>query len=103
MNQEEGMSLRFIPAHKVILLLLTDILPVSHSSINIIEKGNQVADLIKTIETGDAWVAQMVKRLPSVQVMIPGSWVPAPRRAPCSVGSLLVPLPLLLPLLVRSL
>ena len=41
-----------------------------------------------------AWVAQLVKHLPSVQVMIPGSWDQAPHWAPCSVGSLLLPLPL---------
>jgi len=40
----------------------------------------------------------VVKHLPSAQVMIPGSWDGAPRRAPCSAGSLLLPLPL--PLLV---
>ena len=40
----------------------------------------------------------VVKRLPSAQVMIPGSWDRAPHRAPCSEGSLLLPLPL--PLLV---
>jgi len=50
-----------------------------------------------------AWVAQLVGRLPSAQVMIPGSWDQAPHRAPCSAGSLLLPLPLLLPLLVLSL
>jgi len=35
----------------------------------------------------------VVGRLPSAQVMIPESWDRAPRRAPCSVGSLLLPLP----------
>ena len=39
-------------------------------------------------------VAQSVQHLPSAQVMIPGSWSQAPHRAPCSVGSLLLPLPL---------
>ena len=39
------------------------------------------------------WVAQLVKSLPSAQVMIPESWDQAPGRAPCSVGSLLLPLP----------
>jgi len=47
---------------------------------------------------GGAWVAQSVKRLPSVLVMVPGAWDRAPHRAPCSAGSLLLPLPL--PLLV---
>ena len=46
-----------------------------------------------------AWVAQAVKRLPSAQVMIPGSWDRAPHGAPCLAGSLLLPLPLPLPLL----
>ena len=41
-----------------------------------------------------AWVAQLVKRLPSAQVMIPGSWDRAPHGVPCSAGSLLLPLPL---------
>ena len=48
-----------------------------------------------------AWVAQWVKHLPFARVMIPGSWDPASRRAPCSVRSLL--LPLLIPLLVLPL
>jgi len=41
-----------------------------------------------------AWVAQMVKHLPSAQVMIPGSWDQALCPAPCSAGSLLLLLPL---------
>jgi len=45
-----------------------------------------------------AWVAQLVKRLPSAQVMVPGSWDGAPHWAPCLAGGLLLPLPL--PLLV---
>ena len=55
--------------------------------------------------TWDTWVAQSVKHLPLAQVMITGSWDQAPcHRAPCSVGSLLLPLPLPpLPLLVCSL
>ena len=44
------------------------------------------------------WVAQSVKHLPLAQVMILGSWDPAAHGALCSVGSLLLPLPL--PLLV---
>ena len=40
------------------------------------------------------WVAQLVKRLPSAQVMIPGSWDRVLNQAPCSVGCLLLPLPL---------
>jgi len=35
----------------------------------------------------------LVKRLPSAQVMIPGSWEEVPRQAPCSARSLLLPLP----------
>ena len=42
----------------------------------------------------DAWVAQLVMQLPSAQVMIPGYWDRVPHRAPCSAGSLLLPLPL---------
>ena len=48
------------------------------------------------------WAAQSVKCLPSVQIMISGSWDGALCWAPCSVGSLLLPLPLPLPLLVLS-
>ena len=39
------------------------------------------------------WVAQLVKRLPSAQVMFSGSWNRAPHQAPRSVQSLLLPLP----------
>ena len=49
-----------------------------------------------------AWVAQSFGHLPLAQVMIPESWNQAPRWAPCSVGSLPLPFPLLLPLLVLS-
>jgi len=51
------------------------------------------------ISTGrrGAQVAQSVKRLPSGQVMIPGSWDwdQASSQAPCSAESPLLPLPLL--------
>ena len=40
------------------------------------------------------WVAQSVGHLPSAWVMTPGSWDRAPHLASCSVGSLLLPLPL---------
>ena len=49
---------------------------------------------------GGAGMAQLVKRLPSTRVMISGSWDLASSPAPCSLGCLLLPLPLLLPLLV---
>ena len=42
------------------------------------------------------WVAQSIKRLPSAQVMILGSWNRVSCRAPCSAGSLLLFLPFLL-------
>ena len=42
------------------------------------------------------WVAQSVKHLPLAQVMISGSWDGAPCQGPCSVGSLFLPLSLLL-------
>ena len=50
-------------------------------------------------------MAQLVKPLPSAQVMIPGSWDQVPHRAPCSAGSLLLslPLPASLPACVYSL
>ena len=53
---------------------------------------NQIDDLRK-ISRG-ALVAQLVKCLLSAQVMISGSWDRALRRAPCSLGSLLLPLSL---------
>ena len=46
---------------------------------------------------------QSVKCLPAAQVMISRSWDRAPHGAPCSVGNLLLPLPLLLPPQVLSL
>ena len=39
-------------------------------------------------------VAQWVKRLPSAQVMISGSWDRAPCQAPCSAGESASPFPL---------
>ena len=42
-------------------------------------------------------MAQSVKHLPLARVMILGSWDRAPHWGPCSVGSLLLPLPLPLP------
>ena len=47
---------------------------------------------------GGAWVAQLVKLLPSAQVMIPGFGIKPLIRLPAQKGSLL--LSLLLPLLV---
>ena len=41
-----------------------------------------------------AWVTQSVKRVTSAQIMISGSRDRAPGWAPCSAGSLLLPLPL---------
>ena len=38
------------------------------------------------------WVAQLVKRLPSAQVVFSGSWDQAPHRTPCLAESLLLPL-----------
>ena len=56
------------------------------------------------IQSWGARVAQSVKRLPSAQVVTPGSWDRFPHGAPCSVGSLLLSLPLpTAPLLVLSL
>ena len=45
----------------------------------------------------DAWAAQLVKHLTSAQVTILGPWEQAPRRAPHSAWSRLVPGPLPLP------
>ena len=48
-----------------------------------------------------AWVAQLVKRLPLAQIMILESWDQVLHQAPCSAGSLI--LPLTLPPLMLSL
>ena len=40
------------------------------------------------------WVAQLVEHLPQTQVMILGFWDQASHQVPCSMGSLLLPLPL---------
>ena len=50
--------------------------------------------LLKTFSWG-TWVGQLVKHLPLAQVMIWRSWDRAPRWVPCSMRSLLLPLPLL--------
>ena len=57
----------------------------------------------KEYSSGGTWVAQLVKHLPWAHVMILGAWNSAPCWAPCSAGSLLLPLPLPpSPLLVLS-
>lgn len=48
----------------------------------------------KKLPASGAWGAQWVKPLPSAQVMIPQSWDRVPLRAPCSVESLFLSLPL---------
>ena len=48
------------------------------------------------------WLARLVKHVPLAQVMISGFWDGAPCQAPCLAGSMLLPLPLQLPLLVLS-
>ena len=50
---------------------------------------------IQKMRCRGAWVAQLVKHLPTAQVMISGSWDPVPGQAFCSAGTLLLPLPLL--------
>lgn len=50
-----------------------------------------------------AWMAQLVKRQPLAQVLIPVSWDRASYQALCSVGSLLLPRRLALPLFMLSL
>ena len=49
--------------------------------------------ILKIKSNRGTWVAPLVKRLPSAQVMILGSWNGAPCQAPCSAGSLFLPLP----------
>ena len=46
------------------------------------------------------WVAQSVRCMPLAQVMISGSWDQVPCWAPCSAGTLLLPLLLLILLLL---
>ena len=72
---------------------------------NVISRTNhdlKSQDVVKSWKIWGAWVPQSVRCPPSAQVMIPGSWDPAPHWALSSAGSLLLPLPLLLPLLVLS-
>ena len=57
----------------------------------------------KDILLRGTWVAQSVKHLPSAQVRIPGSWDRILHWAPCSAGSLLLPLPFLLLVISLSL
>lgn len=57
---------------------------------------------LKHLNDWDTWVAQLLKRLPSAQVTIPGWWNQAPGQAPSSVSSLFLSLPPQLPLLVLS-
>ena len=57
-------------------------------------KRQRLAEWIKNTLSRSTSVAQSVKHLPWSHVMISGSWDRAPCRAPCSVGSLLLPLPL---------
>ena len=80
-------------------------LPTSSSTLAPIPQGSESSlpegNFAKKQYRG-TWVAQLVERLPSVQVVIPESWGRAPCRAPCSVGSWFLPLLLLLPLLVHT-
>lgn len=48
------------------------------------------------------WVAEMAGHLPLAQVVFSRSWDQVPRWALCSLGSLLLPLPVLFPLLELS-
>ena len=61
-----------------------------------LEPRREVKTKYKNIKKRGAWVAPSVKHLTSAQIMIPKSWDQAPCWAPCSAGSLLLPLPLLL-------
>ena len=49
---------------------------------------------LKSSTAWSTWLAPWVKHLPLVGVMILGSWDQALYGAPCSAGSLLLPLPL---------
>ena len=52
------------------------------------------ADAKGHMKVGVPGWARWVKHLPWAQLMISGSWDGAQHRAPCSAGSLLLPLPL---------
>jgi len=62
-----------------------------------------MSNIDQQVEEKGISVAQLVKYLLSAQAVISESWDQAPRRAPCSVGSLLLSLLLPFPLLVLSL
>ena len=53
----------------------------------------QIYPIFKKFLFRGTWVAQSVKHPPSAQVIVPGSWDPALHQAPCSLVSLLLPLP----------
>ena len=46
----------------------------------------------KEVTFRGTWIAELVRHLPSTQVMIPGSWDWTPHWDPCSSGNLLLPL-----------
>ena len=56
-------------------------------------KDPKTTGLINRCLTRSAWVALWVGHLPLAQVIIPGTWDQALHGAPCSSGSLLLPLP----------
>ena len=75
-------------------LMYAHLLNVALPSLRLSTKICHILDLSQEIENlRSPWVAQVVKRLPSAQVMIPESWDQARHQASYSVGSLLLPLP----------
>uniref|UniRef100_G1M825 Gasdermin C n=1 Tax=Ailuropoda melanoleuca TaxID=9646 RepID=G1M825_AILME len=83
--------------HRVKMLTLPQGTVMAYKRKQLVFKENDILitdyDKEKTFPR-DAWVDRPSKCLPLAQVMISGSWHPAPHRAPCSVGSLLLLLPL---------
>ena len=83
----------FLCCFHVMSFYLADSLKYSYASFARIVSKNVCLFYIRKAYFDGTWVAQLVKFLPSVQVMIPGSWDGGPCWAPGSVGSLLHPLP----------
>ena len=91
-------SVRRRPSAQVMISRLLGLSPMSGSLLSESACPSPTASPPAYALSWDAWVAQSVKHLPSAQVMLPGSWDRTPHWAPCSAGSLLLPLPQPLPL-----
>ena len=80
------------PRAKISTHLIKSVLPKAKEYLHFLYSHSLFACLgLRDRRKGDAWEVQLVKHWPSAQVMIPGSWDQTPHRAPCSLGSLLLP------------